>query len=175
MDKCVAIFCASRDDIDPRYNQAAEELVRALCAKGYSFSSGGSWRGTMGVVSRTVLACGGRHRGVLPRFMKGFEFDGLTETVWTDTMATRKEEMRRGTSAVIALPGGIGTMDELIETQVLAKLGRYGGRIFALNIDGFYEPFKALLDHYARTGMTLPDDVALVTFCDTVQQLVDCL
>ena len=88
-------------------------------------------------------------------------------------MAERKERMREGTAAVIALPGGIGTLDELVDTLVLSKLGRYPGKIYALNLDGFFDPFKALLDHYVATGMLSKEDRALVTFADSVEELAE--
>ena len=165
------VFCSSSYDIDPKYEVAAREVVRALHAYGWTLVSGGSFRGTMGVLSDEMDRLGGRHIGVLPRFMKGLEYARLSELVWTETMADRKERMREGTSVAIALPGGIGTLDELIETHVLAKLGRYGGRILALNLDGFFEPFKALLDHYVATGMLSPEDRRLVLFPDSVDEL----
>jgi predicted Rossmann-fold nucleotide-binding protein len=90
-------------------------------------------------------------------------------------MADRKERMRQGTEAAIALPGGIGTLDEIIETHVLAKLGRYGGKVLALNVDGFFDPFKALLDHYVVTGMLDPRDRALLVFADTPEELSEYL
>jgi len=127
----------------------------------------------MGVVSDEIDRLGGRHVGVLPRFMKGLEYPRLTELRWADTMSERKEMMREGTSAILALPGGIGTLDELIETHVLAKLGQYKGRIFALNVDGFFEPFKALLDHYQAAGMLDAGDRALIVFADTVEELAE--
>ena len=165
------VFCSSSYDIDPKYEVAAREVVRALHAYGWTLVSGGSFRGTMGVLSDEMDRLGGRHIGVLPRFMKGLEYARLSELVWTETMADRKERMREGTSVAIALPGGIGTLDELIETHVLAKLGRYGGRILALNLDGFFEPFKALLDHYVAAGMLSPEDRRLVLFPDSVDEL----
>lgn len=171
MEKELVVYCASNTNIDPKYNRAAREVVLAACAKGYTIVSGGSWRGTMGAVSDAVTEAGGRHRGVLPRFMQGFEYPELTELVWTDTMAERKEEMRRGTSVAIALPGGIGTMDELFETMVLSKLGRYEGRILVLNLDGFYDPLRALLEHFVREGMTARTDVDRVVFCDSTDAL----
>ncbi len=161
------VFCSSSDRIDPKYNEAAREVVRALHAYGWGLVSGGSYRGTMGVVAAEMERLGGEHAGVMPRFMKGWEYPRLTELRWVDSMAERKMAMREGTDAAIALPGGIGTLDELIETHVLAKLGRYGGKILVLNLDGFFEPFRALLDHYVRTGMLDPGDRDLVVFAPT--------
>ncbi|MBR4233395.1 MAG: TIGR00730 family Rossman fold protein [Bacteroidales bacterium] len=170
--KKIVIFCSSSEGIDPRYTAAAGELVEGLCRKGYGIVSGGSFRGTMGVVADTVKACGGYHKGVLPAFMTGLVYDGLSETLWTPTMAERKQEMRRDTVAAIALPGGIGTLDELIETHVLIKLKQYHGRLILLNTAGFYEPFKALLDHYVATKMLTPADRSLIEFFDTPEQLL---
>ena len=167
------VFCSASNKIDPKYNEAAREVVRALHAYVWTLVSGGSYRGTMGVLSDEMDRLGGRHVGIMPRFMAGLEYPRLTELVWADTMAGRKELMRAGTSAAIALPGGIGTLDELIETHVLAKLGRYGGKILVLNLDGFFDPFKALLDHYVATGMLEPCDRDLVVFADTPSALAE--
>ena len=87
-------------------------------------------------------------------------------------MSQRKEEMRRDTVAAIALPGGIGTLDELIETHVLKKLAKYNGRVIVLNLNGFFKPFLALLDHYVATGMLTKADRALVESFDTVEDLI---
>lgn len=146
--------------------------MEGLCAKGYGIVSGGSYRGTMGAVSDAVVRCGGHHKGVLPRFMEKFAYDKLSEVAWTDSMALRKEEMRRDTVAAIALPGGIGTLDEIIETHVLRKLDKYPGRVIVLNLNGFFEPFLSLLDHYVATGMLMPEDRRLVETFDTVEALL---
>ena len=174
-ERKAVVFCSASGDIDPKYNEAAREVVRALRSYGWTLVSGGSFRGTMGVIADEMKRLGGKHIGVLPRFMAGLEYDGLTELHWSDTMADRKERMRQGTEAAIALPGGIGTLDEIIETHVLAKLGRYGGKVFALNVDGFFNPFKALLDHYVATGMLEPRDRALLVFADTPAELAEYL
>jgi len=171
-DKNVLIFCSASYTIDPAYNEAARSLVRALCAKGYGIVSGGTVKGTMGVVSEEVVSCGGEHRGVIPRFMKDLVYPNLTEVVWTDTMSERKEAMREGTCAAVALPGGIGTLDELAETLTLAKLNKYTGKVMALNMNGFYEPLKALLDHYVKTEMLDEASRKLITFPETVEDLV---
>ena len=168
----IAVFCSASDKLDPKYAEAARELVSGLCRKGYGIVSGGSWRGTMGVVSDTARDCGGHHKGVLPDFLASFVYDGLDQTVWTPTMAARKEEIRSGTKAAIALPGGIGTLDELIETQVLIKLGQYHGRLILLDTDGFYAPFRALLDHYVCEHMLSPADRSIVEFFATPAELL---
>ena len=168
----VVIFCASSDQIDPAFNEAARAMVRALHQLGYSFVSGGGNRGTMGVIAREADACGAFHTGVLPRFMKGLEYPRLSAIEWTDTMSERKEHMRKGTCAAIALPGGIGTLDEFAETHTLRKLERYQGELFVLNIKGYYNPFKELLDHFVATGMLSAKDRDLVRFPESVEELV---
>lgn len=170
--KRAVIFCSASYTIDPKYNQAAREIVRAVCLSGYDIVSGGTVKGTMGVVSDEVKACGGYHRGIIPRFMEEVKYPGLEEEIFTDTMSERKEKMREGTCLAIALPGGIGTMDELMETLVLSKLGQYHGRIMALNLDGFYDPLKSLLDHFVRTEMMTKKDEERILFPDTVEELI---
>ena len=169
------VFCSAAERIDPKYDKAAREVVRALRAYGWGLVSGGSFRGLMGSLSDEMERLGGEHTGVIPRFMKGLEYPRLTELVWTDTMSERKERMREGTSAAIVLPGGIGSLDEFVETHVLRKLGRYDGMLLVLNLDGFYDPWKDLLLHYEKHGMLEPRDRNLVVFADTVEQLAEYL
>lgn len=168
----IVIYCSASYDIDEKYNQAAREVTRVACSLGYTIVSGGAVKGTMGAVGDEAARCGGRHIGVLPRFMEQYKFPGLDKVIWTDTMDERKERLREGTCAAVALPGGIGTLDELIGTLTLAKLEKYTGKIFALNLDGFYEPLKSLLDHYVETGMLDTRSRELIEFPDTVAELV---
>ncbi|MBP3270540.1 MAG: TIGR00730 family Rossman fold protein [Bacteroidales bacterium] len=174
-ERKIVFYCSASRDIDQKFNQAAREAARAACALGYTIVSGGTVKGTMGELADEVAKCGGRHVGIIPRFMSGVVFPDMTRTIWTDSMAQRKELMREGTCAAVALPGGIGTLDELIETLTLAKLGLYPGRIFALNLDGFYDPLKALLDHYVATGMLDRSSRDLISFPETVSALEDAL
>ncbi|MBQ8069293.1 MAG: TIGR00730 family Rossman fold protein [Bacteroidales bacterium] len=170
-EKKVVVFCASSYSIPQKYNDVAREVVRLLCGKGYGVVSGGAVKGTMGVVADEVIKCGGVNIGVIPRFMKQYLYPQLDTLIWTETMSERKELMRKGTCAAVALPGGIGTLDELVETHVLAKLGKYHGKVIAFNVDGFYDPLKALLDHYVDSGMLNPSDRDLLLFPETVEEL----
>lgn len=167
----VVIFCSASDVIDPSYNEAAKKVIDALCADGYTIVSGGTVKGTMGVISEEIIKCGGRHIGIIPAFMKDLEYPDLTDLVVTETMSERKTLMRKDTIAAIALPGGIGTLDELVETYVLAKLGKYSGKVIAMNVGGFYDPLESLLDHYVEEDMLLPVDRDLIHFPTTVEQL----
>ena len=165
-------FCSACSGIAPEYNEAARRLVRAAASRGYEIVSGGTVKGTMGVICDEAAACGAVVRGVLPRFMENLAHPALTEIVWKDTMSERKEAMREGADVVFALPGGIGTMDELFETLVLSKLGCFHGRIAALNIGGFYDPLIALLDHFVATGMLEPADKARLLLPSTLEEAI---
>lgn len=133
--------------------------------------SGGTVRGMMGCVCDEASKYGVGVIGVLPRFMKGLEHPALTECVWTDKMSQRKDAMREGTSLAIALPGGIGTLDELAETYCLAKMHLYEGRVAAYDMHGFYEPFKRQLDLYLEKGMLDKVSRSLISFPETMDEL----
>lgn len=173
--KKIAVFCSASSEIDPKYNKVAREFVRAASLRGYGIVTGGTVKGTMGEVSDELHAIGGYHKGVIPRFMKQFVYPDLSELVWTETMAERKTILREDTCAVVALPGGTGTLDELIETVALVHLKQYFGKITVLNHDGFYEPLKALLDHYVAAGMMTKETRGKVLFADTAEQLLEML
>ena len=169
----IAVFCSASFEIDPKYNKVAREFVRAASLCGYGIVSGGTVKGTMGVISDELVAVGGYHKGVIPRFMKEYVYPDLTETVWTDTMAERKMILREGTSAVVALPGGIGTLDEIMDTFACIYLKQYEGRIFVLNHEGFYEPLKVLLQHYVDQKMLPQAAMSNIVFADTPEQLLE--
>lgn len=169
--KKAVIFCSANVDIDPTFNQAAREVVRAVCLAGYTIVSGGTTKGTMDVVARAAMEFSGHHRGVIPHFMSQYLTPYADEIVWTELMSERKDAMREGTSLAIALPGGIGTLDELFETFTLAKLGKYHGKVIAYNVGEYYEPLRALLDHMVQSNMLSPADRELISFPSNIEEL----
>ena len=171
----IAVFCSASFDIDPVYNVVAREFVRKACSRGYGIVSGGTVKGTMGEIADEVNKCGGYHKGVIPRFMEALVYPEMTEVVWTDTMAERKDLLREGVCAVVALPGGVGTLDELIDTLALIHLKQYTGKMFVLDYAGFYQPLKQLLMHYVNTGMLKKETFDLVRFASTPDELLDML
>lgn len=171
----IAVFCSASFDIDPQYNKVARDFVRAASLRGYGIVTGGTIKGTMGEISDELHSCGGYHLGVIPRFMKQYVYPDLSEVIWTDTMAQRKSLLRKDTCAVVALPGGIGTLDEVIETFALVHLKQYDGRIFVLDHEGFYEPLKRLLEHYVQKGMMTEETMAKMQFVRTGEELLDML
>lgn len=172
MEKKIAVFCSASETIDQEFNKVAREFVRAASLRGYTIVSGGTVKGTMREIADEVAAAGGRHEGIVPRFMEPLVHQSLSSVVWTDTMSERKELMREGTCAVVALPGGIGTLDEYIETLTLRKLERYRGQVIAFNYNGFYNPLVSLLDYYVETGMLDRKSRELALFPETVDELL---
>ena len=171
----IAVFCSASYEIDPMFNKVAREFVRAASLRGYGIVSGGTVKGTMGEISDELKACGGYHLGVIPKFMKQYVYPDLSEVIWTETMAERKTLLRKDTCAVVALPGGIGTLDEVIETFALLHLKQYDGKIFVLNHEGFYEPLRQLLEHYATTRMLSRETMARMVFAETPEEILDML
>ena len=169
----VAVYCSASFNIDPKYNKVAREFVRAASLRGYGVVSGGTIKGTMGEISDELHQCGGYHLGVIPRFMEQYVYPELSEVIWTDTMAERKALLRKDTSAVVALPGGIGTLDEVIEVFALVHLKQYFGKIFLLNHEGFYEPLRQLLQHYVNTGMMTQETMSKINFAATPEEILD--
>jgi uncharacterized protein (TIGR00730 family) len=103
----------------------------------------------MGVMIDTAIECGGEIEGVMPEFMTNLEFDHrkLKKLIKVQTMSERKDLLRNDTDAVVVFPGGIGTLEEFIETFTLKRLGKYSGTVILYNLDGFYNPLISLFDH----------------------------
>jgi uncharacterized protein (TIGR00730 family) len=173
MDKKIAVYCSASFEIDPKYNKVAREFVRAASLRGYGVVSGGTIKGTMGEISDELRLCGGYHLGVIPRFMEQYVYPDLSEVIWTDTMAERKSLLRKDTCAVVALPGGVGTLDEVIEVLALVHLKQYFGKIFLLNHEGFYEPLRNLLQHYVDTKMLSEATMEKVIFAQTPEEILE--
>ena len=168
----IAVYCSASYDIDPKYNKVAREFVRAASLRGYRIVSGGTIKGTMGEISDELKACGGYHLGVVPRFMEKLAYPELTETIWTDTLSERKTYLREGTYGVVALPGGIGTLDEVIEAFTLLYLKQYDGKVCLLNYDGFYDPLVSLLKHYVDAKMMTDETLSKLIVANTVEELL---
>ena len=171
----VAVYCSASFNIDQKYNKVAREFVRAASLRGYGVVSGGTIKGTMGEISDELHQCGGYHLGVIPRFMEQYVYPDLSEVIWTDTMAERKALLRKDTCAVVALPGGVGTLDEVIEVLALVHLKQYFGKIFLLNHEGFYEPLRQLLQHYVDMKMMTEATMSKVVFAEKPQDILNAL
>lgn len=146
-EKRVAVYCASSQSSDPAFHRAASELGRVLAASDIAIVYGGGAKGSMGALADGALAAGGRVFGVIPNFMEELEWAhrGLTELTLVDDMRSRKHLMLEHSAAVVALPGGCGTLDELMEAITLKRLGIWCGPIILVNTRGFFDACVALL------------------------------
>ena len=145
--KNVCVYSASSTKIAPVYFAAAKELGRLLAMHGINLINGAGSLGLMAATSDAVLEAGGTVTGVIPRFMveQGWQHEGLTRLVETETMHERKQLMAEMSDGVIALPGGCGTMEELLEIITWKQLGLYFKPIVILNINGFFTPLLEML------------------------------
>lgn len=150
--RAVCVYCASSSTCPPEYHALARRLGELLADDGRTVVYGGSRIGSMGAVADGALSRGGRVIGVLPRFLKDMELshDGLTELHVVEDMRTRKHLMLSKSEAVVALPGGCGTFEELLEAITLKRLGIFLGPIVVVNTRGFYDPLLALFDSAVR-------------------------
>jgi uncharacterized protein (TIGR00730 family) len=148
----VTVYCASSRQTDPAFPEAARRVGAHLARSGVTIVYGGGAVGSMGALAEGALADGGRVVGVLPRFMADLEWGhaGVSEMRLVEDMHARKHMMLTSGDAVIALPGGCGTLEELLEAITWKRLGLYAGPIGILNLGGFYDPLLEMLDRCVR-------------------------
>jgi uncharacterized protein (TIGR00730 family) len=143
----VCVYCASSRSCHPDYHRAAGELGRTLATHGYTVVYGGGGFGSMGALADGALAAGGHVLGVIPDFMRELEWGhpGLSELRVVEDMRARKHLMLEGADAVVALPGGSGTLEELFEAISLKRLGIWLGPIVLVNTRGFFDAWASLM------------------------------
>lgn len=148
MSKLLCVYCSSSDRLDPKYTAAAADLGREMVAHGWGLVYGGGRTGLMGGIARAVTKHGGRVVGVIPEFMKARELAYLEadELVTVITMRERKLMMEARADAFVALPGGWGTLEEIVEILTLRQLNVVRKPCVLLNHDGFYDPLLQLFD-----------------------------
>jgi uncharacterized protein (TIGR00730 family) len=175
--KQVCVFCGSAAGADPAYAHASREFGRELAARKLGLVYGGGCVGLMGEVATAALAAGGEVLGVIPHALarKEIVFAECTELVVVDTMHARKALMADRADAFAALPGGYGTLDELFEIVTWAQLGIHRKPVGLLNVNGFFTPLLAWLDHVVRAGLLKPKHRELLLAADTVPALLDAL
>ena len=154
----VCVFCASSANIDERYLADAHQLGTLLAQGGWRCVNGGGAVGLMGAVTDGALDADGEVTGVIPKFMvdNGWCYDRLIDVVVTADMHQRKQIMSDMADAVIALPGGVGTLEELLETLTWRQLGLVKVPVIILNTLGYYDPLLAMLRHSIDEGFMKP-------------------
>ncbi len=156
--RTVCVYCGSGFGGDPAYAEAAAALGHALAQAGIGLVYGGGNVGLMGTVAQAVLDHGGHVTGIIPDFLKSRErmLDAVQETIVVPDMHTRKQLMFERADAFVALPGGIGTLEELVEQMTWAQLGRHEKPILLLSTLDFWVPLLALLEHMRASGFIRP-------------------
>jgi hypothetical protein len=152
--KRLAIFCGSKTGTKALYAQHAKELALLLAKFGIELIYGGGRNGLMGIVADTVMEKGGIVKGVIPQVLKSWEHqhEGISELLVVEDMHVRKRKLYELCDAVVILPGGFGTLDELFEVLTWNQLSIHDKKVFMLNSDGFYNHLIAHLRHLSEEG-----------------------
>lgn len=167
------MFCGASLGVDAVLQDAARHIGAAIAQRGFGLVYGGGNVGLMGLTANAALAAGGEVIGVIPRFMTKAEdaHSSVTELILVDTMHERKMRMHGASNAVVALPGGFGTLDELFELLTWRQLGLHQQPIGLLNVGGFYDPLIAQFGRMERDGFLHGDTRVIIE--DDVERMLD--
>jgi hypothetical protein len=170
----VCVYCASSAQIHPEYFSATEALSKAFVEHGFSVVFGGGSSGLMGKLADSVLEAGGNIKGIMPQFMNEVEWGhrGVSDFVYTQTMHERKAKFLEGTDALVALPGGSGTYEELFEAITLKKLGQFTKPIIILNTRAYFEPFRQLMQRAVEENFVAEDHQEIWKIVDRPEDVV---
>ena len=170
----VCVYCGSGLGKNPSYTQAARTLGAELAGHGIGLVYGGGSLGLMGEVARSTLDAGGRVTGIIPSFLTEKEqmMRDADELIVTDDMHERKRIMFERSDAFVALPGGVGTLEELVEQLTWVQLGRHTKPVVVANIDGFWNPFLSLLTHMKADTFIRPGLEVSFTVVDDARTIV---
>ena len=160
----ICVFCGSSPGADPRFLAAAREMGRALAARGLGLVYGGGSVGLMGAVADAALEAGAEVVGVIPQVLQIRELahERLTTLHVVGSMHERKALLAELSDGFVALPGGMGTLEELAEVLTWAQLGLHAKAVVLVDVDGFWDPFVAMLDRMVESGFLLPRNRALI-------------
>lgn len=173
----VCIFCGSRSGASPAFETVAASFGKAIAERGWRLIYGGGEVGLMGVVARAALAAGGTVLGVIPEHLLQREVakHDLTELVVTPTMFDRKRRMLAEADAFVVLPGGLGTLDELLEVMTLKQLGLLEAPILLVDVEDFWAPFLAAVEAVVAARFAEPGALALATLLQGADAALECL
>jgi uncharacterized protein (TIGR00730 family) len=171
----VCVFCGSNGGADPAYVAAAEEVGSGLAQRGIRIVYGGGRVGLMGALADSARAAGGEVVGVMPQALVDREIGhtGIDDLRVVDTMHERKALMVELADAFIALPGGIGTLEELFEVYTWAQLGIHAKPLALLDVAGYYEPLAAFLDHAVAQRFLRAETRAMLAVADSLESVLD--
>ena len=172
--KTVCVYCGSGPGTNPRFVEAAIALGKALAESGIRLVYGGGSIGLMGAVATSVLDHGGTVTGIIPGFLTAREnaLKRVQELIVTPDMHERKRLMFEHSDAFVALPGGIGTLEELVEQLTWQQLGRHSKPVLLANVEGFWEPLFALLAHMRATQFIRPSLAVDILKAERVEDIL---
>ena len=170
----ICVYAASSQRSDAVYRDAAYALGRGLAAAGCSVVYGGGSAGSMGAIANGALSAGGEVIGILPRFMADLEWGhpGLTRLELVEDMRERKHRLLADSDAVVALPGGCGTLEELFEAITLKRLGLYFNPIVLLNTNDFYTPLQGFMQQVIGERFMNPEHAAMWSLVQSPDQVL---
>lgn len=173
----VCVFCGASTGANPLYREAAQALGRAIAERKLTLVYGGGAVGLMGIVADAALAAGGEVIGIIPQSLKDKEIGhrGLTRLEVVDGMHARKARMAELSDAFIALPGGLGTLEELFEVWTWGQLGYHHKPLGLLEVNGFYEKLSGFLDHIVGEGFVRAPHRDMLQISDSPASLLDAL
>jgi uncharacterized protein (TIGR00730 family) len=173
----ICVYCASSSKIDESYFVAAQNLGVIIASNNLQLVYGGGSVGLMGAVANAVLANGGAVVGVIPQFMCEQEWNhtGLNELIVTETMHERKEKMAFMSDAAIALPGGCGTLEELLEVITWKQLGLFTKPIVIVNINGFFDPLIEMLQRAIRQNFMREQHGSIWSVVQSVDEVMEAI
>lgn len=170
----ICVYAASSAQVAPEFHAAARALGESLASEGCSIVYGGGSQGLMGSLADGALSKGGEVIGILPKFMADLEWGhpGLTKLELVEDMRERKHRLLTGSDAVVALPGGCGTLEELFEAMTLKRLGIYFSPILLLNVRNFYAPLQGFMESVIEERFMNPEHAAMWSLVDTVAEVL---
>jgi len=173
----VCVFCGASSGTNPAYRDAAVTLGRTLAERKLTLVYGGGAVGLMGIVADAVLQAGGEAIGIIPHSLNDLEIGhkGLTRLEVVDGMHARKARMAELADAFIALPGGLGTLEELFEVWTWGQLGYHGKPLGLLEVNGFYSKLTGFLDHLVQENFVREQHRAMLQVNDSADALLDAL
>jgi uncharacterized protein (TIGR00730 family) len=159
----LGLFCGSRPGVRAACAEAAGAFGEAVGSRGWRLVYGGGEVGLMGIAARAAIAAGGEVLGIMPQRLLDREVGkrDLTELRVTQTMFERKEQLVAEADAFVALPGGLGTLDEILDAVTLRQLGYHAKPVFLIDLDGFWQPYRALVERFVIEGFAEPGALAL--------------
>jgi hypothetical protein len=177
MPKSICVFSSSSDAVDPGFFALAEELGAEMARRGHRLVYGGTNVGLMGALAKAAQQHGGKVIGVIPNFIasRGLAYQPADELIITNDMRQRKATMEARSDAFLALPGGFGTLEEMLEIITLKQLQQHVKPVVFLNRAGYYDPLAAVFEHMYEHRFAKPDYRQMYAFADSVAVALDYL